>query len=298
MHPVSLAGGPQPDVVLGFPLDPAIKAVPDGDLRLDPRDRLNQICDISDWRIGPVLDKIRELNEPPRIHRKAWELAKCIIGLERLGVVREDALGLSVGAGAETAIFYLANKVGRMVATDLYESETDHWESEADHWGWGSDFLRNPEKYAAIPYREDHLEVLNMSGLDLKFEGNTFDFAYTLSSIEHFGGHEAARQSVREMARVVKPSGIVCVVTELQLDTGQPAGDPFTPADLQDYIIRGSGLELVEPTIDLRISESLLTHPVRHLIEPDSVSPHIVLTGWGGIPAVWTSIILFFTKPK
>lgn len=296
MHPASEPGGPQSTIVLGFPLDPAIKAVPDGELRLDPRDRLNQICDISDWRIGPVLDKIRELNEPPRVHRKAWELAKCLLGLESLGVVREDAQGVSVGAGAESALFYLANKVRRMVATDLYESEKEQWESEADHWGWGSDFLRNPARYAAIPYREDHLEVLNMSGLDLRFDDNVFDFAYTLSSIEHFGGHEAARQSVREMARVVKPGGIVCVVTELQLDTGPKAGDPFTCADLREYIIEGNGLDLVEPEIDLRISESLLAHPVRHLVEPDSVSPHIVLTGWSGIPAVWTSIILFFTK--
>lgn len=231
---------------------------------------------------------LHELGEAVRIHRKAWEMGSCIAGLQSLGAVTPDAVGLSVGAGAERALFWFANHVEKMIATDLYTSE--------DGWGWGRDFLRHPSKYAPFPYREDHLEVRNMSGLALEVPDGSIDFVYTLSSIEHFGGHDAAQQAMREMARITKPGGSVCVVTELLLSRAE-APELFTFPDLQRYIIEGSSLRLAEPLVDLRISNSLLQYPVNMLTESDSVSPHIVVTGWGESKAVWTSVILFFRKP-
>ena len=59
--------------------------------------------------------------------------------------------------------------------------------------------LTDPARYAKIPYRQNHLTVLHMNGLQLDFPANYFDFAFSFSSIEHFGGREAAAQSVREM---------------------------------------------------------------------------------------------------
>lgn len=272
----------------GFPVHSSVQPVPDPVLRADPRSRLNQLCDISDWRGGPMLDVLWELGEPPLIHRKAWEYGKMIGGLRRLGVVRPDACGLSVGAGAEHPLFLLANYIERMVATDLYTTEQD--------WGWGEDFMSDPAKYAPFAFRGEHLEIRDMSGLDLGFADETFDFVYTLSSIEHFGGHETASQAMREMCRVTKPGGIVCVVTELLLSRAT-APELFTFPELQSYLIEGSELQLVDPVVDLRISESLLAYPEDMVKEGDGVSPHIVVTGWGETKAVWTSVILFFRKP-
>jgi SAM-dependent methyltransferase len=275
-------------VQAGFELQPYVQAVPDPHLRLDPRTALNQICDISDWRDGPMLSQLEELREPVRIHRKAWEMGKCLAGLERLGAIRPDAAALSVGAGAERTLFHLANRVGRVVATDLYLEQDGLW-------GWGADFMKDPARYAPFPYRQDRLEVLHMSGLDLELPDASFDIVYTLSSIEHFGGHEAAAQSMREMARVTRPGGVVCVVTELLLSR-RVAPDFFTWPEVERHLVRTDGLELVEPDVDLRISESLLAHPVHLSRDPASVSPHIVITGHGDTGAVWTSIILFFRK--
>ncbi|MDR0359382.1 MAG: class I SAM-dependent methyltransferase [bacterium] len=268
-------------------MHPSVRPVPDPVLRADPRDRLNQLCDISDWRGGPMVDALMELGEPVVVHRKAWEYGKMISGLRRLGAVRPDAVGLSVGAGAEHPLFLLANHIERMVATDLYGSE--------EGWGWGRDFMADPARYAPFPFREGHLEVHDMSGLDLAFPDATFDLVYTLSSIEHFGGHEAAAQAMREMSRVTKPGGIVCVVTELLLSRAT-APELFTFPDLQRYLIEGSDLRLADPVVDLRISESLLLHPEHMIKEGDRVSPHIVVTGWGETDAVWTSVILFFRR--
>ena len=234
-----------------------------------------------------MVDALMELGEPVVVHRKAWEYGKMISGLRRLGVVRPDAVGLSVGAGAEHSLFLLANHIERMVATDLYGSE--------EGWGWGRDFMANPASHAPFQFREGHLEVRDMSGLELAFPDATFDLVYTLSSIEHFGGHEAASRAMREMSRVTKPGGIVCVVTELLLSQAT-APELFTFPDLQRYLIEGSDLRLVDPVVDLRISESLLLHPEDMVKEGDRVSPHIVVTGWGETKAVWTSIILFFRR--
>lgn len=279
---------PHVSVQPGFELQPYVRAVPDPHLRLDPRTALNQLCDISDWRDGPMLSQLADLGEPVRVHRKAWEMGKCLAGLERLGAIPEDAAVLSVGAGAERTLFHLANRVRRVVATDLYLDQEGLW-------GWGADFMEDPTRYAPFPFRRDHLEVHDMSGLDLRLPDATFDAVYTLSSIEHFGGHEAAAAAMREMARVTRPGGVVCVVTELLLSTNV-APDFFTWPEVEEHLVATPGLTLVEPGADLRISESLLAHPVDINRDPDWVSPHIVITGHGDTGAVWTSLILFFRR--
>lgn len=275
-------------MTIPFQVHPSIRPVPDTLLRQVPRDGLNLLCDISDWRDGRMLHYLAQIREPVRIHRKAWEFGKLLAAFEKLGVMQPDAVGLSVGAGTERPLFYLASTVKKMIASDLYVEQLGTW-------GWGAGFLENPAAHSPFPYREEGLEVVNMSGLDLRYPDDTFDFVYTLSSIEHFGGHEAARQCMREMARVVRPGGVVCVVTELQLSVAS-APDIFTYPDLEEYLIRGSSLRLIEPGIDLRLSTSQLAFPSHMTIDPDDVSPRIVMTGWAGSAAVWGSIILFFTK--
>jgi len=282
-----LAGGkPIFRVAMAEPLDPAIAPRPDWELRFDPRGALNRLCDIGDWRNGRVLDLMVELGYRPGIARKAWEEATCLYGLEKLGVIQPDAAIISIGAGMEHSLFWLANRVRRVVATDLYGPE----------WGFSGDDLNGlARSRAPIPYPEDHLEVHRMSGADLEFEPGTFDAAYTLSSIEHFGGHDVARRSVMEMSRVLRPGGVACVVTELLL-TPLPRAERFTTRELRKYLIDGVGMDLIEEEIDFRISESLLAHPINLDYEVDlSKSPHIVLIDASG--HVWTSVILFYRKP-
>jgi len=56
--------------------------------------------------------------------------------------------------------------------------------------------------------------VQHMNALDLRFEPETFDAVFCLSSIEHFGGEAAARHALAEMHRVAKPGGVVAITTE------------------------------------------------------------------------------------
>ena len=72
-----------------------------------------------------------------------------------------------------------------------------------------------------------------MDALDLRFEDRTFDAVYSLSSIEHFGGLAGATRALDEMARVLKPSGIVALTTECVINDesglSRPGLEVFTP---------------------------------------------------------------------
>jgi SAM-dependent methyltransferase len=265
--------------------DPHIKIVPDFELRNANRQPYNKICDLTDWRDGKFTEYLAKLGGAHFIHRKAWEYANCVWGLEELGAVRQDSVALSVGAGYERPLFYFANFISKMIATDIYDGRGG---------GEGNpEMLTNPEKFAYIDYRREHLEVLQMSGLDLQFPADTFDFIFSLSSIEHFGGHENAARAMQEMYRVLKPDGICCIATELILNN-QSNGEFFTFQELQKYILTSTPFTLTGTDLDLRVSESLLKYPVNLGEEKNlRVSPHIILRS---DDCIFTSIILFFHK--
>ena len=133
-----------------------------------------------------------------------------------------------------------------------------------------------------------------MSGCSLELPSDMFDFAYSLSSIEHFGGHAAAAQSMREIARTLKPGGVAAIVTEFKVD-GKPHREFFNRPDLEEHMIRSHGMELVLGPLDLRISEATLATTID--LERDHIHrrPHIVLRHHGHD---WTSIALFFRKAR
>jgi ubiquinone/menaquinone biosynthesis C-methylase UbiE len=146
---------------------------------------------------------MQSLDEAVYIHRKAWEYAYCIFGLTHLGVVKPNSKAIAIGAGHEKTLFYFANRIQKMIATDLYNG-----------WGKGGEgdpsMLTTPEKFAPFPYKKENLDAYQMDGTDLKFEDNSFDFAYSLSSIEHFGNRESVEKAMCEIYRVLKPGGVLC----------------------------------------------------------------------------------------
>lgn len=259
--------------------------IPDNEMRERTRTSRNRVPDIHDWQPGTALtDLMREMADPVGIHRKSWEYAICVQGLRELGVVHETATALAVGAGSERPLYYFANHIAKMVATDLYDNP--------QHEGTPL-MLANPEQFAPFPYRKAHLEVLRMAGDDLRFPSNSFDFCFSLSSIEHFGSRETQRKSFGEMIRVVRPGGIVCIITELII-TDHSHTDYFQWAELEDMFMTNPTVELVGGDPDLSISESLVRYPLdlnhSHNL---TASPHIVLKEGD---MLWTSFSMFFRK--
>jgi SAM-dependent methyltransferase len=228
-----------------------------------------KFCDLPDFDDPALRDRIREIvpgHEPQaEVRRKFWEYAMLTLFLEDVGKLNEETEVLSVGAGHEEVLFWLANQTGRVVATDIYGEGTF---VEAD-----DTMLTEPGRYAPFAYREERLEVRHMDARSLEFEDESFDVVFSLSSIEHFGSTRDVQQAAREIARVLRPGGYAFIVTEcflsghltnsrvlqtavrlatrgraLQKATlRRRALDVFTPRELESLILRPSGLDLVQP---------------------------------------------------
>jgi ubiquinone/menaquinone biosynthesis C-methylase UbiE len=238
-----------------------------------------KLCDLRDFADPELLATISsilpERDARTHIERKVWEFAMLAMFLDEVGRLSDDTEALSVGAGDERIAFWLANRVGRVVATDVY-GEGAFSGNEAD-----PSMLEDPRAHAPFPYREDHLEVLWMDARRLAFESNTFDVVFTLSSIEHFGSPADIAKAASEIGRVLKPGGHAIVVTEclvrhhpldtataevakrvLSLNRKMPGAKPgrrvaladvFTPRELTHDIVRPSGLRLMQP-LDATVS--------------------------------------------
>jgi SAM-dependent methyltransferase len=255
-----------------------------------PRDV--QLCELANpakWDNPEWVSGLRSLASAPiekaQMHRKAYELAQTIFGLRRLGKITESTSVLSVGAGHEPILYWLANHVGRVVATDLYEGA---WQSEFAREGT-PEVLADADRFAPFSYRKDRLTFLRMNGAALAFRDHSFDVVYSLSSIEHFGGVEGARRSVTDMARVLKPGGVLALATEWCV-RGTAAGEVFSPEQVR-RIIDHPSLHLVQP-IDDRVWDRYEMEPVDLRVDRFQ-TPHMLLKH---DDSIFTSVFVFLEK--
>jgi SAM-dependent methyltransferase len=219
------------------------------------------------------------------MHRKSYEFTQLLFGLDRLGALAEHARVLSVGAGHECPLYWLANRVARVYATDLYDQA---WQSAFGREGDAA-VLSDASTFAPFDYRRDHLFFLRMDGSRLAFRDATFDVAYSLSSIEHFGGFEGARRSVADMARVLKPGGILALATEWCV-RGPAGGEVFAPDEVR-RIIDHQDLQLVEP-IDDRVWDRYDVEPVDLRVNRFQ-TPHMLLKDG---ETIFTSVMMFLRR--
>lgn len=288
------------------------------------RRRYAKLCDIRDFEDERLLAALREIlpeRDPvAHVERKVWEFAMLALFLEDVGRLHERTEALAIGAGDERIVFWLANRLGRVVATDIY-GEGDFAHREAS----GS-MLDDPAAHAPFPYREDRLEVRYMDARELDLPDGGFDVVFSLSSIEHFGSPSEIARSAREMGRVLRPGGHALVATECfvhrhplnaapvdfavraatlgrkrRLATPRRravVGEVFTPRELRRRIVGPSGLELMQP-LDLSLSPESFTNLTRSLpggaLEPATGDywPHVLLQS---DRSVFTSVCLPLVK--
>ncbi|MGH2836742.1 MAG: class I SAM-dependent methyltransferase [Thermoleophilaceae bacterium] len=265
-----------------------------------------KLCDVRDFDDPDVLRMLQDIlpERDPRAHveRKVWEFAMLALFLEEAGRLHDGTSALAVGAGDERMVFWLANRMGRVVATDIY-GEGSFAEREAT-----ATMLTDPASHAPFAYREDRLEVMYADARELPFGDAAFDVVFSLSSIEHFGGPRDVARAAREMGRVLKPGGHAVVVTEcfVRLDPRETALadsavrlltlnhkrkgatprrrliEAFTPRELRTRIVAPSGLELVQE-LDVSVSpeswENLTVTYADGSLEPATGEfyPHVLL---------------------
>ncbi len=229
--------------------------------------KLNRLCYIEDWDNKELRNVVNELQNtiyesyikrkgwsnkitPPHnrgvIHKKDWEWALGIIAMKRIGKLNKNSKALGVASAHEKILFYLANKLNHVYATDLYDPKFTYIPS---------DFPENPRKYAPFPYKEDALTALRMHATKLEFPSESFDIAFSFSSIEHFGGenHSGALKGLREIERVLKLGGIAVITSEYILNDKEHIEFFNKRTIYSDLLDKIESLKLVEP-LDLRIT--------------------------------------------
>jgi SAM-dependent methyltransferase len=284
-----------------------------------------KLCDVADFTDPELCAAVGEIEgrPPPRAlaERKQWERGMLALALAERGSLHDRATVLALGAGTEPVLFWLANRVGRVTATDIY-GEGKFAAVEA-----AESMLRNPAAFSAVDYRKDRLVVRHMDARRLEFPAGSFDAVYSLSSIEHFGSPREIAGAAAEMGRVLKPGGTAVVVTEclvhlhpldrapaefaLRLGTlgrkrrvstlrrRMALGEAFTPREIDSRIVGPSGLQLVQP-LDLTLSpqswDNLTTvHPNGRLeAATGRLDPHALLKIHR---SVFTSVCLLLHKP-
>ena len=249
---------------------------------------LNKVCRLADAHDPGWARGYADLLFPADtgiFHRKIWEFNQTIYGLRKMRRLHPDAAALGIGCGHEELMYFLANRVGRVVGTDLYEGAYLGGES-------ADDVLLHPDKYAPFRYRRDRLEVRKMDALALDFGDGTFDFTFSLSSLEHFGRRDMKLRSLREMHRVLKPGGVAVLTTELVLNKISRRKDYFRLDDLLG-LARAAGFGWDEP-LDLAVETEYAERPLAMSIEMYR-TPHVILRSFG---TIYTSLALFLCKPE
>lgn len=273
-----------------------------------------KLCDVQDFA-DPAFRKraasIRpELDLSWQFDRKTWESAMLTFFLEDVGALDGDSQVLSVGAGREAVMFWLAPRVKRIVGVDTYgHGRFAGTEAPAQ-------LLAAPERFSPYEHDLSNLELRDMDARALEFPDGSFDAVYSLSSIEHFGSPEDIRRAAAEVGRVLRPGGHAYIATELVIEpaawvrnaskrllatlSGHRyfAREVFTREELATGLVDATGLELIQPldeTISPESFDNLATRRLRRLhYRQGRFHPHVVLRVGG---ETFTSVGLPFRKP-
>jgi len=253
---------------------------------VNPNDKpkLNRLCYVEDLENSEIMEILSSLQQP--FNRRTWEWANAIVSMRRYGKLNTNSKAIGIASSTEPLLFYLANNVNHVYATDLYDS--------AKYKDTPSDFPENPKKYAPFPYKEDALTVLRMDATKLEFPSDMFDIAFSISSIEHFGGenHSGALRSLKEVERVLKSGGIAAITTEYILNDKEHHEFFNRRTIYGDLINKLQKLQLVEP-LDLRITTRTLDKAMGRDDPVDSTHPHVLIRIRDRL---LTSVMLVFQK--
>jgi SAM-dependent methyltransferase len=255
---------------------------------VNPNDKpkLNRLCYVEDSENSEIREILSSLQQD--FTRRSWEWALVVVAMRRYGKLNNNnSKAIGIASSKEPLLFYLANHVDHVYATDLYDSTKDR--------NTPSDFPENPKKYAPFPYKEDALTALRMDATNLEFPSESFDIAFSISSIEHFGGknHSGALRSLKEIERVLKTGGIATISTEYILNDKEHPEFFNRRTIFDDLINKLQKLQLVEP-LDLRITTRTLDTAMGMYDDTaDIPHPHILIR-YGDLLII--SVMLVFQK--
>lgn len=275
----------------------------------------SKVCNLKDFRdthFSSLLRSIFGRRETPgdnwpigQEDRKFWEVGMAVRAANELLSPKARRLAVGVAAGTEATNFILTRLFDQVIATDRYGADAN-WAQEAP----GS-MLVDPGSFAGtIPYVPSALCVRRMDARRLELESESCDFVYSSSSIEHMGSDDDIKSAVREMARILRPGGILSLSTEFAITPTYTHLDPgtrlFLPASIHSLIVVASGCEPVDrPKFHLSRKTIETVVPQREAERDLKLFSNRFQSRWSSYPhlvlslrdCLWTSVHLALRKP-
>jgi SAM-dependent methyltransferase len=215
--------------------------------------QLQKLADANDLA-DPEFDFVARdcLRIRPGLHPRIWEYVMAYRGLDRTGMLRGERRGIAFGSGREPLMFAAAMRAGFLCVTDLYTGSTI----------WDTARTTDPRDFvlAAAPadFDPSRIEVRNMDMREIEYPDHCFDFAYSISAVEHIGFDADFVRHLREVRRVLKPDGVYVLTTELRIrgKSFRVEGNHSFDFDHLLSLFRESGM-CIAPHFDARLADRI-----------------------------------------
>jgi SAM-dependent methyltransferase len=160
-----------------------------------------------------------------RSHRKLWEFGFIWHHLCADGAVRPGARGVGFGVGRERFPSLFAKHGCKVLATDAPPDTISAGWTETDQYSGSVDELFFPDIVSEEAFRENvRFEFCDMNAIG---DGiRDYDFCWSSCSFEHLGSIENGLDFVvTSVEKVLKPGGIACHTSELNLSSNDETLD-------------------------------------------------------------------------
>lgn len=179
--------------------------------------RKSELCKAKDWHTDWFLRWCKELNEPPRFHRKQWEYVYIMQALWERGCIEKGKRGLVFAVGTEPLPSVFANYGCDIVATDIFPEE-----GIAKGWNSGGQLCFGIESLnkRGLCSAETLMEHVRYSAVDMNHippDLKDFDFNWSTCSFEHLGSLEMGMKFLKNQLNTLKPGGWAVHTTEFNV---------------------------------------------------------------------------------
>ena len=164
-----------------------------------------------------------ELKQPPAYHRKQWEVVYALQALEEAGLLQSGKCGLGFGVGKEPLPSVLAKRGCQVVATDLdiASARAQGWRGTSQHSN-SVDELCDRLICDLDAFRQHvTFRTEDMNNISAGLKVASFDFVWSLCSLEHLGSLEHGLRFIKESLKCLRPGGLAIHTTEYNLSSNE-----------------------------------------------------------------------------